>query len=301
MGAINAENMLKFKSSDALFDRIKKRLNSFDAQGLIDDGDFSKHVVYILEEIGQAVYRECEAVLPVKDFKTRLPGNFKNFYAAYRCSFNWSGGPKSINEQKPYFFYYDTEITRDCPKECTIECKPEYGKTKVVIRTFVNGECNEGTCHSPRLLTLSPNVRELCVEGCLNQFASHQGEIGVKDGYILTNFDSDSIYIQYYGLPIDEHGLPMIPDNENVEKAIEYYIYTQLFEEWYWNSTVPDMARMLGDARQQFTFYIGMARYWGRLPSFQKQVQSIRRQRGYNKFYYSQTDRTIARNSWPTR
>jgi hypothetical protein len=293
MGAINAENTLKFRSSDSLFDRIKKRLNSFDSSGLIDDGDFHKHIKYVLEEIGQAVYKECEAVLPVKDFKTRLPGNFKNFHAAYRCSFEWSG-TKSINEQRPWIYYFDTEITRDCPKECTIECKPEYGKTKVVIRTFVNGEpCNTGTCHSPVLLTLSPNVRELCAEDCLNQFSTNQGEIGVKDGHIITNFDSDSIYIQYYGLPIDENGLPMIPDNENVEKAIEYYIYTQLFEEWYWNSTVPDMPRMLADARQQFDFYIAMARYWGRLPSFQKQIQSIRRQRSNRKFFYSRFDKTM--------
>lgn len=301
MGAINAENMLKFKSSDSLFDRIKKRLNSFDSQGLIDDGDFSKHVVYVLEEIGQAVYRECDAVLPVKDFKTRLPGNFKNFYAAYRCTFNWHNGPKSINEQKPLFYYYDTEITRDCPQTCNIQCKQEYGKTKVVIRTFVNGEPAEATCNRPILLTLSPNVKDMCAEDCMSQYGTNQGEINVIDGFVHTNFDVDSLYLQYYGLPIDDYGLPMIPDNENVEKAIEYYIYSQLFEEWYWNSTVPDIARMLGDARTQFNFYIGQARYWGRLPSFAKQIQSIRRQRGNKKFYYSDNDRTIARNIWQTR
>lgn len=301
MGAINAENTLKFKSSDALYARVKKRLNSFDAQGLIDDGDFGKCIVYVLEELGQAVYKECEVVLPIKDFKTRLPANFKNFYAAYRCTFNWNNGPKSINEQKPLFYYYDTEISRECPTACNIECKQEHGKTKVVIRTFVNGEpAEEGYCDRPRLLTLSPNVKERCTEDCLNQFSTGQGEINIKDDYILTNFNDDSIYFQYYGLPIDEYGIPMIPDNEILEKAIEYYIYSTLFEEWYWNSTVPDMARFLGDARQQFTFYIGQARYWAKLPSFAKQIQSIRRQRGNKKFYYSATDRTTA-NVWRTR
>lgn len=301
MGVINAENILKFKSSDALFDRIKKRLSSYDSQGLIDDGDFSKHVVYVLEQLGQAVYKECEAVLPVKDFKAKLPNNFKNFHSFYRCSFEWSG-VKSINEQKPLFYYYDTELTRDCPKSCEIQCSQEYGTTKVVIRTFVNGEpANEGVCKRPRLLILSPNVKGLCVDECLNQFSKNEAEISISDGYILTNFDEDSIYIQYYGLPLDDYGLPMIPDNENIEKAIEYYIYTQLFEEWYWNSTVPDIARMLADSRQQFDFHIGMARYFAKLPSFQKQLQAIRRQRGNRKFYYSEGDRTILNNTWRTK
>jgi hypothetical protein len=136
----------------------------------------------------------------------------------------------------------------------------------------------------------------LCAEGCLNQFSSNQGEINVKNGFILTNFDCDSIYLQYYGIPIDENGLPMIPDNEHVEKAIEYYIYQTLFEEWYWNSTFPDMARMLGDTRQQFSFHMGMATYWAKLPSFARAIQAIRRQRGNKKFYYSAQDRTIAHN-----
>lgn len=294
MGVINAENTLSFKSSDSLFDRIKKRLSSYDSAGLMDDGDFHKHVKYILEDIGQAVYKECEAVVEVKDFKAKLPDNFSRFHAAYRCTFNWRNAPKSINEQKPWIYYMDTEITRDCPEKCSIGCEPEFGRTKIVIRTFVNGEENNcGTSRNPRLLKLSPNVKEQCTEDCLSLFCPQGDEITVKDGNILTRFNEDSIYIQYLGLPIDANGLPMIPDNEHVEKAIEYYIYTQLFEEWYWNSTVPDIARMLADVRQQYDYHIGMARYWAKLPSFQKMIQSIRRQRGKLKFYQLLTDRTV--------
>jgi hypothetical protein len=306
MGVINAENTLKYKSSQQLFDRIKKRLSSFDSNGLIDDGDFHKHVKYILEQLGNAVYKECEAVLPVKDFKARLPNNFKFFHAAYRCSFKWSGqGVKSINEQKPWIYYMDTEVTQICPPNCKIECKPDFGKTKIVIRTFVNGEDSTGVSHSQSLLILSPNVRDLCTDDCPS--ITHRGHTHSNNGHnqreitidnevthIRTRFNEDSIYIQYYGLPIDEFELPMIPDQENIEKAIEYYIYSQLFEEWYWNTTVPDIVRMLADARQQYDFHLGMARSWAKLPSFAKMVQAIRRQRGNRKFYYLQNDRTEA-------
>jgi len=296
MGVINPENNLKFKSSDALFARIKKRLNSFDAQGLIDEGDFHKHVMYILEQLGQAVFVEGEAVLHVKDFKARLPHNFKYLHAAYRCTFR-SNGPKTINEQKPYFYYHDTEITRDCPKSCTFQCHQEFGRTKIVIRTFVNGEdsFDGGTCNKFQILKLSPNVKERCTEHCVNLLHAGKDEITLKDNHVLTMFPCDTIYMQYFGIPIDEEtGLPMIPENEYIEKAIEYYIYTQLFEEFYWNTTVPGIANMLQDARVQYDFHIGMARYWAKLPTFAKMVNAIRRQRSNRKFYYFAFDKTNA-------
>ena len=295
MGIINSANLLGFKSSQQLFDRIKKRLSSFDAMGLIDDGDFHKHVKYILEQLGKAVYKECEAVLPLKDFKTRLPKNFAYLYAAYRCSFSWHG-TKTINEQRPWIYYTDTEITEN-PNECCINCCDEGpDKTKIVIRTYVNGDSETCTSKtSPILLSLSSNVRDMCTEDCLSLYCPGNDEITITDGYIYSMFTDDSIYMQYYGLPMDENGLPMIPENENVEKAIEYYIYTQLFEEFYWNSTVPNMREMKTDASMSYDFHMGMARYWAKLPSFQSGIQSIRRQRSNKKFYNFIFDRTVIR------
>lgn len=299
MGIINAENTLRFKSSTPLFDRISKRLSSFDSAGLIDTGDFHKLVKDVLEQLGVGVYKECEAILHPKEFEAKLPDNFKMFHAAYRCSFKWHG-TKSINEQRPIIFYRDTENTQICSSNCKLECSHDCGKTKIVIRTFVEGDEVIGTSHNLRLLQLSPNVRSLCTDDCPSLLPNHhnrirENEININSSvtHILTNFNDDKIYIQYYGLPIDEHGMPMIPDQTEIEKAIEYYIYSQLFEEFYWNSTIPDIVRMLGDVRVEADKYMSQAKFWVNLPSFQKMVNSIRRQRGNKKFYYFSQDRTV--------
>jgi hypothetical protein len=165
----------------------------------------------------------------------------------------------------------------------------------------VNGEdeCT-GTSNQHRLLILSPNVKELCTEDSLSIHShehhhSHDEISFDKDiKHILTRFDDDSIYLQYYGLPMDEFGLPMIPDQNHIENAIEYHIYSMLFEEWYWNATVPDIVRVLADARQQYEFHMGMATSWVKLPSFKRMIQSIRRQRASRKFYYFGNDNTVA-------
>lgn len=298
MGVITAENNLSFKSSEPMFARIKKRLSSYDAMGLIDDGDFHFYVKQVLEGLGQAVYKECEAVLEIKDFQAKLPKNFAIFHSAYRCSFNWQGrAAKSINEQRPWIYYHDMEISVDCPSDCcVIDCCEDNKREKVVIRTYVNGdEGSCGTAYQPTLLKLSPNVKDLCTEDCPNLFCPGLDEItieGDEKKIVRTTFDGDSIYMQYYGLPMDKYGLPMIPDQSHIEKAIEYYIYTQLFEEFYWNSTVPNVGTLLADARQQHGDHMGMAVSWVKLPSFKRMVASIRRQRNNRKFFQFGFDRT---------
>lgn len=295
MGKINPENLIQFKSTQALFDRISKRLASFDAMSLIDTGDFHKHVAYVMEQLGQGVFQECEAMIPIKDRKGKLPENLKRLHAMYKCTPTFRP-TQSINEQKPWVYMYQTEITKECKNKCKFEHKHE-GDTKVVIRTFVNGDEVSVGYGNPVLLRLSPNVRnsDLCTKDCPSLFKGCPDEVTIDDNRTIhTVFDNDSIFMQYYGLPMDENDLPMIPVQEDVERAVEYYIYSQLFEEFYWNSTVPGIGQMLQDARQQYNFYIAQARYWAKLPSFEKMVNSIRKMRSRNKFYYSFYDRTYS-------
>lgn len=295
MGVINAENMLKFKSSQQLFDRIKKRLSSFDAEDLIDDGDFHKHVVYILEELGQAVYKECEAVVEIKNHKGKMPANMRVFHAAMKCRTK-GGRVKSVNEQKPLIYYQDTEISQECPpNDCGIRCNEDMGKTKIVIRNFVNGEDEQCSMEAIAGLRLAPGST-ICTEDGKKMFRNYPDEITIDDdGYVHTAFQEDYIYIQYYGVPIDKNGLPMIPVNETIEKAIEYYILSQLFEDFYLNATVPNIGQSLQYINSRLDFYLPQARYWAKLPSFQKMVNSIRRNRSRNHFFEYQSDRTRVR------
>lgn len=296
MGVINAENMMAFKSSDQLYSRIKERLSSFDAMGLIDDSKFHKLTKYVIERLGAGVYKECEAVIDIVDHKGKLPDNFKTWFAGFKCNPNYDN-VKSVNEQIPYIYYTQSEVSYECANNCCIECVgDDQGKTKIVVRTFVNGDPTIRTYGNPIPLILSPSVKHLCAENCQNPFSAHLNEITIDDNRTIhAQFSCDSIYLQYYGLAIDQYGLPMIPDVEVIEKAIEYYIYKDLFEELYWNSSVANIAQMLGDARQQYDFYWGEAKYYVNLPSFTRLVGAIRKQRTNKKFYQFNYDKTVSR------
>jgi|GEM_PF-1801968 hypothetical protein len=294
MGIINAENLLSFRSTTELFNRIKKRLESFDSQNLIDEGDFYDYVVEILEKLGVAVYRECEWVGHVKDHKVKLPCNFRFWYAGYKVHPEYGNVP-SINEQRPWIWYQDSEITQECKPGCTIECnKEDHGRVKVVVRTFVNGDEGVFNHHAPTLLILSPNVKDRQAPHAERMIPTHANEVTIDDEKILhTRFKEDSIYLQYYGLPMDENMLPMIPDNTMIEKSIEYYIYKMLFETWYFNSTVPGIANQLKYVSDKYDHeYWPQALYFVKLPSFQRCLQSIRLMRSKGKWMNPNFDRT---------
>lgn len=51
----------------------------------------------------------------------------------------------------------------------------------------------------------------------------------IKDGYIKTNFKDSTIKIKYKSLPVDEDGIPLIPDDESYRAAIFWYIAHKYF------------------------------------------------------------------------
>lgn len=298
MGIINAENLLQFRTTTELFNRVKKKLSSFDSQNMIDEGDFYDYVVYILEKLGVAVYMECEAVIHVKHFKAKMPCNFKFWYAGYKVHREFGFVP-SINEQKPWIYFQDNEISQICPGNignCKIGCDDpdDFGKTKLVIRTFVNGDSFEEQFHNPIELFLSPNVKDKCAPHAKKVVSSHLNEVTIDhEHWLHTKFEKDEVYLQYYGLPIDENFLPMIPDESSIEKAIEYYIYTMLFEEWYLNSSVPNIGEQLKYVKNEYEHnHFPQAMYYVKLPSFQRCIQSIKLMRSKGKYFEWNFDRT---------
>jgi len=298
MGVINPENTLHFRKTTELFARVKERLSTFDANNFIDEGKFYTDVAYILNQLGAAVYKECEALIEVKDDRAKLPCNFKLWYAAFKCHRNLEGQTKSINYQdnfgQPWIYFQDKEVTDICPQNCCINCEGTGEKTRIVVRTYVNGDDNVFHFHHPMPLILSPNVKDHCAPHCMKVIHAGWNEVTIADGYIRTKFNDDCIYMQYYGLPIDNDYLPMIPDEESIEKAIEYYIYKMMFEEWFLNSSVPNILQQLQYVSAEYEKYFAQARYYCKLPSFQRMVQSLRIMRKNLKFYNMNFDKTVA-------
>lgn len=63
---------------------------------------------------------------------------------------------------------------------------------------------------------------------------SRKKKFFIQNGYIYFNFKKGTVILSYQAIPIDEDGLPLIPDNSNFIRALSDYIklqkYTILFD-----------------------------------------------------------------------
>jgi hypothetical protein len=290
MSVINPANTLEFVSTDSLFARVRKRLRSYDAVGILDEGDWYYYIKEVLDRLGVAVYQESEAVLFVKNFKAPLPENFSTLYAAYKCTPTVLESKNQIFPQTGFVFYI--EETHEPYKKCGTgwyATKEVVDGDKITIRSYIEGQPTLISFSSPLLLRLSANAKGICDGKCENLFARTPHEITIDKGFVYANFDNDSIYMKYFGFPLDkETGLPLIPSNSYIEKAIEDYIVYRIFEDFLFNGDVPDIQNKYQLARANSDDSMKSALYLTKHPSFQTTINYIRQQRKNLSIYQQQ-------------
>jgi len=86
-----------------------------------------------------------------------------------------------------------------------------------------------------------------------------------EGGYISCSISDTTIRIHYRALPCDEDGFPLIPDNGNYKKAIEFYVIGCMLGRGF-KSPVHDYDKIMGP-NGYFDRYAGMAMGEIRYPS----------------------------------
>lgn len=296
MGVISAHNNVKYIDSSQLLSRIKRELKSFDQLGLIDGNDFYDYVMDVLKELHMGGYMEKQAILEIKDNKARLPDHFKYLYSANLCKLR-GNGTNTRHPQNGYVFYTDTLYEPTHSTHCKKQCEVCDGGYKVTVREYIEGIEDIRNYHYDEVcpLRVVPSSAHYCVDGYNRQHNNYYGNkhsISIDGDYITTDFPEGTIYIKYYALPIDdESGLPLIPDDRVIQKAIQYYSIYQYFLNFYWNDEVPNgTAQKAAESKKMYSEAMGQAISQSKLPHFGTLVDSIRIQRSKLNIY-QQLDR----------
>jgi hypothetical protein len=288
LGNITGYNQLKFKSASKLFSKIKREFKSFADVNLMDDSDFPQYISEVLNKLGVGTFKEEEAVLTVKNKKAELPKNFKQLYAAYKCG----GCEKSFTGRHLQNKYtLENDITCSIlsrAKNCELHCEcPDKIIESVTVKQYVNEDCLTSNYKAVSLLKLSPNVKPYCSEDCINTpFTSSMDEITITNGQVFTNFSDGDIYMQYYAFPVDEEGIPEIPDVIEIEKACEWYIKYQMILNWWFVDDLKDSNNKWAKAEMEYEKWMAEARTYLKTPSFAQMVNTIRNKRSMNMLTY---------------
>lgn len=94
----------------------------------------------------------------------------------------------------------------------------------------------------------------------------------LNDNFIFTNFEEGYVFIAYKGIPVDEEGFPLIPDNRRYKEAVKSFI-RQKVDYILWRTGELD-ERMFKYSEQEWLFYVGSAGNAARMPNYDG-MQSI--------------------------
>lgn len=275
---------IKYQSSLPLINRVKDVLYSYDAAGLIDEGQFYSWIKEEMQLLGLGYYKEAETILQVNRFKAPVPHDFVNLYSLMRCTVS-NQGTNTYKVKSPInVAYIETCETNILKAPCTgfeyfgkIIRQEEHIEFQVpVYRDYeVKG-----------LLKWTNRVgkEHLCAEDCVNLNTEAKDEFSLDENFFYFNFDQDSVHLKYYKLAVDEDGLPLIPDVASVKKAIETLLIFKLFQQWWYNGE-GDVERRKVSAELEYEKWHSIAIKEVKMPSFNDMIDyGMRKREKTNKF-----------------
>lgn len=286
MGKITGAGLNNFKSAEYLYSKIKREFKSFAAVNLLDDLDFPQYTADVLNMLGNIAYKESIELLHLENGKADLPCDFKQLYAAYNAKDKKENYLERKILQNSQVFENDItdEVIQTYYDGACLNCnKDEKVLQRITIRQYVNEGILNTEYDELELLTPSPNAQKYCINNKLKIHQSKAKEFTINNKQIFTNFKCDRIVLQYYAFPIDENGMPEIPDIIEIERAVEWYIKWQILLNFWLVDDVQNVVNKWQKAEELFNHYFGEAKYIGKLPSFSTLVNYLRNVRGINK------------------
>lgn len=97
----------------------------------------------------------------------------------------------------------------------------------------------------------------------------------INNNFIFTNFNKGTISMSYVGIPVDEEGFPLVPDNYYFIRAMKAYVTMKLdYIGWRTNKLTKDVYK---DSEEKWEFYCMGAKGAGLMPNIDK-AESIKNQ-----------------------
>lgn len=291
--------------TDALFAKIEDQLQNYSSNGLLDVGSFFAEVQLVINQLGIAAYEMVDAVISLENYKAALPCNFYLLDSAWLCDNKASFQTPIIQSNFQLYTQTDKELIYqkpDCQNEAIrdvvsngviIQSTPcnnnnEHLLEKVTIKEYVvPGQPRSYTWRNPILLTLRNKKtinQQVCTKDCKNLFATSPYEISIAQQgfgkFIHSPMKEATIFLKYYAYPEDEEtGLPLIPEDPIIQRAIEYHLMHYFFYMTWLNGNDVNIEKKVQALRQDRDLYMRQAINLSKMPSFNKAIEMARNTR----------------------
>jgi hypothetical protein len=224
----------KYRTFNQLLEDVSVDLSSFALEGMIEPQQLIKVALRVNYDLGLRIQRTKEAVLDVEHSKTKLPWDFAFMNYAFLC------GDYEIHHEVPSGTYIDTTnpvpyvpdpgytgpcSDPTCKDVCVIKPCGEDSGYQLVQRvnpgtyrrytafaqiTFAN--THKSLCDCPNINIQAPNIAE------------------IRDGFVLTNFETGKLYINYQSSMEDPDGNLLVIDHPYCNEYYEYALKQRILE-----------------------------------------------------------------------
>lgn len=208
---------LKYRTFDDVLDEVSMDFTTYAIEGMIDPANLIKVVQKVNYELGLRIHSSKDAMVRVCNSNGKLPDDFYKLNYAFLCGKYKITQPVIQGRQTEDVLLGSCtkcgEIDPDCvcEKTFTTECGDHYQVVhKVAYETRYYEEFNRMNLSSKKY---------------------QDGEI--KNGFLYTNVDTATVYINYEGALEDEHGNLLVLDNPLVNEFYEYALKVRLLENLY--------------------------------------------------------------------
>lgn len=284
------ESTFDLVTCDSLFAKIEENLSSYVNNGALDVSRFFPEVKWFIQQMGLAVFEFKEGVLLLEKNRAELPCDFYMLDSAWLCDNNTS-------ELQNYFqgkYVFFTERTcetvvnnQTCGANpvgyCVDTCNKDKVLDKVTITEYVTGANNVLQYSNFHMLRYNnrKSVGVTCSKNCQNLFSLSPYEISInKQGntyYLHSNMKEAVIYVKYWRFPMDmETGLPLIPNDAIIQKALEYHLTHWFLVNSWVNGDDVNLENKIKYYQAEKDKWMLEAKIYSKMPSFQNMINITR-------------------------
>lgn len=196
----------------------------------------------------------------VEGYRFRLPEDMVSLTSVRRAYLDTEGNIVGYDPMMESMDVFQTEVPMNTGGATSFD---------PIFNTVVPGEDDQGDFE----------LKEVTVHGSTPKPDNHdyfRYKLDVDTAF--TDFEDGYVEVAYKGLPIDDRGLPLVPDDPKFLNALKYHIIFKCdWKNWRKNPASPGLRAVVNDSEQRRDFYVGAAITKARIPSLDK-MEALKRQ-----------------------
>tara|TARA_R100000654_G_scaffold20636_1_gene41666 strand:+ start:18322 stop:19236 length:915 start_codon:yes stop_codon:yes gene_type:complete len=288
----------KYRTFNQLLEDVTIDFSSQALEGMVEPQQLIRVAIRVNYDLGLRINRTKEYLLEVEHGKAKMPADFKYLNYAFVCDefkiVNTLPSGTHIDTTQPKYVPApdggDTGPCDDptCKDVCIVQTCPDEKNGETVFNQYMvvqyMGAEQYRTSNRFYPLRIKDSIGSV-QNGCPNMNVEAVDIAEIRDGYLLTNFDTGKVFISYQGAMEDEDGNLLVLDHPYCNEYYEYALKERILENMLFDGE--NVSQKLGYIQGRLRAARNNALGFINTPNFKEmqKIWEVNRKAQYNNYY----------------